>query len=276
MLITISVSGQGWFPSDASWYYNQVIFGVGNTYRHLEVSGEAEIKGKVCKEIRGACQCSKYGGVNYLYQDGEQIFIYVPAADSFRVLYDFSLVAGEIFTVYGEDEGDSHFLIDSITMYQAGPISLRVQHIQWIDGYHQVGTKIYERIGANGCLYPVLGICDPGTAGLRCYEDAEVGLQKFIQPELACDYVTSVDDPDQKTKVKVFPNPVKDRLSIESTEAIVTIEFVHMATGKVFTSTGFNQTEFDIDISSMSSGAYILKLYAALGGVQIVKVILME
>src|SRR5687768_5761573 len=165
------------------------------------------ILGQTTKIIRGLCQCSTFGDLNYLYEENDRIYIYEAEADSFQVLYDFNLVAGDTITVIDDFEGNSYFLIDSITTFQAGALALRIQHIHLIEGIHQLGTKIYERIGSNGCLYPVITICDPGTGGLRCYEDDETGLLNFQVPEIVCDSVSAVNGAETMSTIKVYPSP---------------------------------------------------------------------
>lgn len=276
ILIASNLQAQNWLPDDASWYYNQVIFGFGNSYQHFEVIGETTFHGKDCKIITGLCQCSKYEDINYLYQNGDKIFIYATSVDSFRLLYDFGLIAGDTITVKGDEEGDSHFLIDSITNFQIGTLSLRTQNIHMLDGIHQLGNKIYEFIGAEGCLFPVIAICDPGTAGLRCYEDSEIGLQNFQIPEVPCDYVSNVKELETNVKVKIYPNPTEWYLRIESDNTIEEIELIHISTGKIYKLVKVIQNNLDLDLEPFDPGAYMMKIITSTGKMKILKVILLD
>lgn len=71
-----------------------------------------------------------------------------------------------------------------------------------------------------------------------------------------------------KTKIKVFPNPVKDILNLESSEKIEKVEVYNME-GRLLKS--LRETKM-IDFSQMSKGIYIIKIYTKTG-VQTQKII---
>ena len=259
---SFSINAQEWFPIGATWYYNQVNFlPGGNSYQHFEVTGEAVIQGKSCKIIAGLCQCGEYGSINYLYQEGDQVFIYDAAHDAFNLLYDFTLVPGDTLHYHSEIAGDTDYLLDSITFLQAGPLNLRVQHIHPVEGWLQLGGIIYERMGNTGCLYPVIGFCDPGTAGLRCYEDSIIGLQKFIPVELPCDYITSsTQQLDEDPSVSIYPNPSEGILNIEADIAIDKLDLLEIQSGKIILQSVCHQSQCRMDIQFIHGGAYILRI----------------
>ena len=262
ILLTNFAKAQDWFPSGASWYYNQSIVGSGNTYRHLEVTGDTIIQGKNCKVITGVCQCSFYESENFLFEEGERIYIFSHQADSFRLLYDFNLLPGDTLIYRGDEgiEGDGYFLLDSITFFQAGSQQLRVQHITWLDGYLQYGNEIIERIGAVGCLYPVIWICDPGTAGLRCYEDSEIGLINFQVPEVPCDYISSTSNAERSNTLKVYPNPTSGILNFEADQEIKKIELFNSISVQNYEYPNIFKRYNEINIEFLSPGIYFLKV----------------
>ena len=150
---TSGLTAQEWFPVGASWYYNQIILLEGETYSYFEVTDEIIINGKTVKIISGSCNCGVPGIGGSFYQDGDKIYQYDPqSSDSLRILYDFTLGAGDTLIVKGDSliGGDGIFLIDSVTVIQFGNESLRVQHITGLNPYVGWGNKIIERIGANG------------------------------------------------------------------------------------------------------------------------------
>ncbi len=259
---TLGLKAQEWFPVGASWYYNQVILLQGETYVHFEVTGDTMIQGKNCKIISGSCFCGVPGTGRYVYQEGDKIYVYNSEADTFRLLYDFTLEAGDTLTFEGDPDvgGNGYFLIDSITTIQVGSQILRVQHITHLAFDVVWGNKIIERIGSNGCLYPQISFCDPSTGGLRCYEDAETGLINFQTPPRACTYVTGINDPLAIPEVKIFPNPATYVLNIQSEKPLEQITLFNNLGIPVYQASLFNLTTFDLEVYLMPPGMYHVKI----------------
>lgn len=254
------VNAQEWFPVGANWYYNQVILFVGNRYRYFEVTGDTIIDGRYCRIVHGACECSEYPGVNYLNVDGEQIYTYDMQEGDFRLLYDFSLQPGDTLRHSSIMFGPTQYLLDSISTLQVDSILLRVQHFSYIDGDYEFGDKVYEFIGSRGCMYPVIRFCDPSTGHLRCYMDSTIGLVKFIDPDLECDYTTSSTKEAVDHDVHIYPNPSSGILNITSDELIKQIDYVEIETGRTI----YRNPEVDgelIDLQHIPPGTYILRLY---------------
>jgi Secretion system C-terminal sorting domain len=276
LLKTSPASTQNWFPEGATWYYNQVILLQGNFFRRFDVAGDTTIQGKFCKRITGSCNCSMYGGVNYLHQNGDRIFVYVPAVNSFRLLYDFGRIPGDTLTMYGGNFGEALFLIDSITSFSAGSQTLRIQHIRSLNRSYGLGTKIYERIGSDGCLFPDVSFCDPSTGGLRCYEDAELGLVKFYMPLLPCNYVTSATHETYDAALLAYPNPADHRLHVESSQTISAITLTHLSTGRVVATATLSQNVADIETEHLPPGTYLLQVAGSAGKIECRKVVILR
>ena len=260
--VTSNASSQEWFPSGASWYYNQIILFQGETYNYFEVTGDTTILGKACKIISGGCSCGIPNVGGFLYEEDDKVYAYNNDADSFRVLYDFNLVVGDTLIFEGDPEGagDGMFLIDSITYIQLGPLNLRVQHITHLSFFVVWGDKIIERIGSNGCLYPQDGVCDPLTGGLRCYEDPEIGLINFQDPPRPCDYNSTAITPVEVKRLEVYPNPVSDILYIESEKVIKEIEIYNMLSTQYAYSKRPYNTNAELNIEGLPVGIYFLKI----------------
>ncbi len=257
------LKAQEWFPVGASWYYNQIILLEGETFAYFEVTGEVIIQGKSCSVINGSCTCGVPGIGGYFYQEGDKVFVYYQESDSFRVLYDFSLVAGDTLIVQGDSEvgGDGYFLIDSITTIQAGSQTLRVQHITELNPNITWGNKIIELIGSNGCLYPQVSFCDPITGGLRCYEDDFTGLINFQNPPRPCNYIFSaIDDPKDASALNVFPNPATTSVRIQSEKPIQQISLINNLGIEVYQISSVNHTEVEVDMHLIPAGLYRLKV----------------
>lgn len=257
ILLQSQAVAQEWFPIGATWHYNQTIFfPPGNTYVTMEVTGETTIDGKLYRIISGGCFCAEDQG-NYLHQDGDKIYRYDPGTDQSSLLYDFTLQPGDTMNYYSAITEVSRYLLDSITYIIIDTTSLRVQHFTWLEGWIDMGTTIYERIGSSGCLYPQIGFCDPGTGGLRCYEDTIIGLHKFIPPQMECDYVTGTLDV-ESSNLTMYPNPASDILTIESSNIISTIQLLDLSGNHI--TTMICQTEHCIlDLQDYNTGMYFLK-----------------
>lgn len=262
MTCSFGLKAQEWFPVGASWYYNQVILLQGETYVHFEVIGDTIIQGKNCKIISGSCNCVVPGVGSIVYQEGDKIYSYNSEPDTFRLLYDFTLEPGDTLIFEGDPDvgGDGYYLIDSITTIQVGSQTLRVQHITHLAFDVVWGDIIIERIGSNGCLYPVIGFCDPSTGGLRCYEDAETGLINFQTPPRSCTYVTGIDDPLAVPDVKIFPNPATYILNIQSENPIEQITLFNNLGIPVLRNAFDGQTAFDLEVYLMPPGMYYVHI----------------
>lgn len=271
-------NAQEWFPVGASWYYSQTILFQGESYVRFEVTGETTINGKTCKVISGNCNCGVSNAGGNLYQEGDKIYTYDAGADTFRLLYDFTLEAGDTLFYHIDDPWvtDGMFLIDSITTMQFGSDTLRVQHITHL-AYDVVwGNKIIERIGSSGCLYPQISFCDPGTGGLRCYEDQEIGLINFQVPERPCDYISVSTGQVGPEKCNIYPNPTTDVLHIETDLPIDKIELINsVSLRSPVTSVIFNSYA-EMDTGLLPPGMYYLKIFYGDGHVRISPVVLQD
>jgi len=263
LIVTINLYSQEWFPTGASWHYNQVILGEGETYSYFEITGDTLIQGKDCKIISGYCSCGVPNVGRFLYEEGGKVYAYDDEADTFRILYDFTLVAGDTLVFEGDPKaaGDGIFLIDSITYIQAGSLNLKVQHITSLSFYVAWGDQIIERIGSSLCLYPQNAVCDPLTGGLRCYEDPQIGLINFQNPERPCDYITTgTNEPTEAPYVNVYPNPTTGAFRIESKQIIKKIELLNSLSILSYQNIGTGTTYAEIDMGSMPPGLYYLKV----------------
>lgn len=64
--------------------------------------------------------------------------------------------------------------------------------------------------------------------------------------------------------ISIYPNPAKDILNISSDEAVASIELYNMLGEKVLSTHGVANDTY-IDVSSLSNGAYILKIRTVKG-----------
>ena len=255
-------TAQEWFPIGSSWHYNQIHFGIGESFVFFEVTGEVKIQGKNTRIIQGSCNCGVPDIGGYLYQEGEKIYVFNFELDSFVLLYDFTLETGDtlVFKGYPPLIEDGRFLIDSITYLQVGSQNLRVQHVTTLSNELSWGDKIIERIGSNGCLYPQVNVCDPHTGGLRCYEDQETGFINFQIPLRPCTYVTGIETTSRDPLVQLFPNPSPGRVDIRSEMKIEDVNVYNNLLMPVYHKSAIFTSDFEVDVSSFPDGIYHLQL----------------
>lgn len=70
--------------------------------------------------------------------------------------------------------------------------------------------------------------------------------------------ITSIEHP-KLASISIFPNPAKDRINIVSNEIIRIAEITNLQ-GNVLIHEDINAKDFQINISSLESGIYILRL----------------
>lgn len=255
-------AAQAWFPEEATWHYSQGHIGwpFEQGYQFFEVLGEIAIQGKMCKEVRGTCACSPYGNVNYLCPEGDRVFRYDMEGDSFSILYDFTLQPGDSLALALEHYDMSFYLLDSVTQIIVNGIPVRVQHFTYIKGsIAEIGLVTYEFFGNNQCLYPQIGVCDPGTGVMRCYEDFLFGLQMFNGFEQECDAIISSAQEPVAALFEVAPNPASDYIELKIDGNVQDLAIVDIITGKV---TWYNHSELiphTIDLTQFAPGTYLVQ-----------------
>lgn len=72
--------------------------------------------------------------------------------------------------------------------------------------------------------------------------------------------------------ISIYPNPVKDVLNINSVKDIDKVEIYNVSGQKLY-SQSFNTDETNIDMSSLSSGAYMVRVFLKTGAIETFKVL---
>jgi hypothetical protein len=275
LCICNTTGAQDWFPIGANWYYRQFDYVFGERFKYFEVTGDTLIQGNYCRIVEGECECSDFDLTNYVHQDGNRIYYFDTDSAMFRILYDFGLSPGDTMRYFDANYGDSRFVLDSISLFMAGDSQLRVQHFHQLDGSLEHGQNVYELIGSNMCLYPISAVCDVQTGGLRCYEDTIVGLLKFIDIDIPCDYITTATEDVIHNSIRVFPSPSNGYFIVEAPQRIAHLELINIQTGYSVNHSVPMQFSFRIDSQHFLAGAYALRVRMEDGSVQLCKVVLL-
>lgn len=227
-------AGQDWAPIGAKWHYYGFDFYTDCNYGYSTMDSvrDTVVQGKTARVL----QITSFGEDNMpereeiMYGDADRIYHYLPEADSFYVLYDFSAVAGDTLFIrttpfqdyYGRFGLVSQFilLVDSTSSMIIDGDTLRVQYVHALEpdsviaNFTWGGQRILtEKIGA-GLMFglptvlPLAGC----WGGLRCYADETLSVSFASQ---ACDYLTSLDaewgNPDL---IRLWPNPARTYLQV--------------------------------------------------------------
>ena len=170
--------------------------------------------------------------------------------------YDFEREIGDTINVYITEEPAQLIVesVDSIIINDAYRRSITLRYIfgntfweQWIEG-----------IGSNR------GILESGTAnfsgGWRWFLCmSENGELIYMNPNYeSCYLITEINEVN-KPKLKIFPNPTKNILTIENIKSME-IESISLSNinGQIIKQFGTDKNQ--IDLSEISSGFYLLKI----------------
>jgi hypothetical protein len=109
-------------------------------------------------------------------------------------------------------------------------------------------------------MYPQVNFCDPGTGGLRCYEDEQTGSINFQIPSRPCNYVTAIYEP-VSFAIRVYPNPSVSSIHIKSEQPIDILTLFSNLGIPVYKSGLISNHDFEIDVRSFPVGVYQLQVF---------------
>ena len=252
------LSAQNWAPIGARWHYGQTNLGPpGTTFRLFESVGDTIIDGRVCSVVEGRCNCTnEMPNANFLYEEEGRVFLYSSVTETFNLLYDFTLAPGESWVVHFDTGDSTSFTVDSVSYLVSGEDSLRVLHLDPLQGNYRIGDAVIEKIGGTSCMYPMISFCDPLTGGIRCYEDEALGLIQFNE-SVGCTF-TPVEEA-RAESIDVFPIPTTGKVNIRSSFQIRRL-IVYDLTGKIQYEAQVNTDFAEISIEALSAGCYFLRV----------------
>ena len=280
-----SVSAQTVFaPLGAKWhyYYEPDLTPVGDNYLKWEVEKDTIIEAKTCSKIVGKRISFDRSNDEYdttvqtpifTYTSGDTIYYYnnefkrftrfinldakvndtltlmVPYKLPLRTDTTFSIVVRKLDTVILDGEKLKRFQFETID-----PVAL---------------FKLYvfiERIGSILDISPLgytPAIRLPDQRVLRCYVDDKIDTNTYWVGD--CDFINplSISDPTFEQEIKVFPNPVKDIVEINTGTSTFSgeIALYNITTGTIaYRARVKNTTSTKVDVSHFASGVYFVSL----------------
>lgn len=191
---TVCGQTQEFAPVGAEWYFEvSSFFMVPASVFRMASIGDTVINGHQCRIITEPFLCfsEAQSGKQYVYNEGSVVYWYNVTNDDFTILYDFSLEAGEGWTI--EIDSCSYYLeIESVEEVTWEGHTYRVQRLRydWPIFY----GDIIEGIGYVGGLFPDCASCSetaydgPYPYNIRCY--LEDGEQLYHTGPYGCDEFT--------------------------------------------------------------------------------------
>lgn len=231
----ISGKSQGWVTPGTFWTYSYIPgFCFCDGYVNISYLGEDTIiDNKQCQILnKSLSYYDSFDSASYLINDYGREYIYYEnnivynyRYGQFFVLYNFNAVEGSSWTVAGYEDGQS---CDSIAYYlvvdSIGTDTLNGLELKWMDvsqfnypnylGWGFSG-RIYEKIGCIGYMLPEPFCIADGNYGgpLRCFSDSSWSYETGIVSE--CTFINTGIPETEKPKVKIFPNPASNQITIE-------------------------------------------------------------
>lgn len=205
-------------------------------------------------------------------RDNNGKIYYIPA-DSLRelLIYDFTLKTGDSVSVYCIPGGKTypfraykydHVKVDSTIINGAYRKTINLNN----------GYKWIEGIGNNKGLFVESWINVSGWATeLMCMSESNTTLFPSYSPG-PCSLTVGVDEMPSTGTLSLFPNPTAGifQLQIEK-EPIKTIELIDVF-GKIVTTRSCWDKVTEVDISSLATGMYVVRITDLRGDIQMKKV----
>ena len=213
-----------------------------------------------CKDILH--QDIKYEG---LMREQDKKTYFIPAlSETEYIMYDFSLEEGMNFEYldFETEISQNISVLNSDSVLINGLLKKRIEFSN--------GSIWIEKIGSlNGIMYPLGYLGDGGDRSLLCCYDAEELI--YQNPEYEACYYNDVSVPVIKNvNLRIYPNPVYDKLYISSPEEYISQVEIFNVSGQLIYSQNHAKS---IDFGSFPNGIYVLKIYAMNRGLTVFKVI---
>ena len=211
----------------------------------------------------------------FVFEENDSVYYFNQYYDKFILLYDFTAETGDtlgfLVPVPNNSESDSfHIIIDSVKTITINDVPLKHFYVNNFNfsNWHFDGGIIVENIGSLFTYFlPIKGIYIPELAPvLSCYQNEEqVQVQFFNAYACIFDILDSVDDlKELPAKVSIHPNPTTGQLHVELTSTknlskIIDYELFNL-NGKLIYKGQSNTSEWDLDLSFLNKGLYLLKI----------------
>ena len=287
----LAARGQQFAPLGAEWYH-EMQFGI----FHSAAVADTLIDGEPCRKITqkaGRTPFYTFMGpfvydmpTLYMHSNGtgDTVFAFNEFFNRFTPVYIFNVQPGDTMclpvlpphggVLMSVTDSSFCFVVDSTKTVQYDTTWLETVYARSlsIPGHaeYSYNGPYARRIGRlNGGILPDCHTCSfPLTdaiqqaGALRCYHDENTAI-KLVNDTCSKGIKVSVDDFAGNEKLKIFPNPAKDKLMLQGTAQLqrtsVNIIDIHGRAVLYYVHQP-NGNDIAIDISTLAPGIYILQL----------------
>jgi hypothetical protein len=123
--------------------------------------------------------------------------------------------------------------------------------IVWISGIGCVRGLLYNEIPQYSCWTE--------SYNLQCYQEKGI----YILGGTFCDQVSVNEYIGSNSRISIFPNPATDKIMIEFADRQQLHLYIYNLVGDLILQKEFDNTQKEIDISSLATGMYIIKAIGA-------------
>lgn len=258
-----SAFAQQWAPKGAKWTFGTVS-AFRPIYHFTEWISKADtlIDGHNCRIIEsiGDWVAGDRSKRNFIYE--EKGVVYLSTGGGFSVLYDFTKKSGESWQTW-MDTCLLDVTVDSIGSIIINGFVLRTLYIS--TDQDEFSGRVIEFIGhdvrpnpdVDKLCYQIVVDGDSYT-GLRCYQDEYFGSVEFYKD---CYYSTvGFSENHQSDDLVFFPNPARDKITINSLNLDYTHFIVRDLMGRISQFGIFFPGNKIIDLSSLPNGIYHIEI----------------
>lgn len=260
-------------PADGIWQMHWFSMGgpLQGTFAY-QLSGEFNINDTLYFGVEEFDYCGEYlpSIEFYMREDSGKWYHRESITSPEYLLFDFNLQVGDEFVLpsaYSEEEYQITLevtSIEEITMYDGSTrqkITLMAEEnsyignmpVVWIEG---IGD---ESLGIINCW---ANTCIDLNISMRCFFRNEEKIYPLYEFPLGqdCCILTNVSEIEHQDVIDVYPNPTSNSCAISSNSPIysVSISDLHSTDYKKFTE--INQTTLQLDVSTLASGVYIMRI----------------
>jgi hypothetical protein len=287
---TKAIAQTEWAPIGAKWTYQ--IFDMWTYIFKFETFTSAKdtiVSNKTCKKIEintliiDSAKHTKTTLMSYKLMYGENGKVYYSYKDTFLLLYDFSLKADDtliipkLYSTGPKDSLKTKYLIVSVSNINITGKILKKQHIVLIPdsvngndanlyfGNHSYADLI-EGLGSDNYMFGQQHGLEELFSFLKCYEDSNLIYKRF--PTSDCDNFNALNYITKSDKLDIYPNPTNDKITIDCVIRQDYTMHVYNTVGQCLMQRELNTQTNTIDISSLTSGIYILKLTSSNGTIE--------
>ena len=279
LLITSTfIVGQNFAPIGATWYYETGeahFFQI--SYGKWEAVSDTTILGKPCRRIVHSNYNASYvyDTEMYVYEDSGVVYQFIPPANSFTTLYDFTANPGEFWTLDLADSCSINVVVDSvdniiINGFPRKLLFVTYNSMAWgsiVEGIGNINEPLPDE------AYPCDSVVADGTyyRGLRCYEDTIIGFVDSLPDSLfvgipylyfsTCDTtVVGVNEINAVNDFSIYPNPTSNHFTIEGINEQFTLSIYNSLGQLVYKENKVSDSSKMIDISSYNKGLFFIKI----------------